>query len=291
MHARRDGQQQLGARSTRTRRRSRRPRPTRSCSASPTPAATSTPVARRSCSTAQHDVGDQPGDREQREPSDRRQRPLADQRRDLRLDRHHRLPGHLHAVHRKRRLYRRHQLRQRLRQRELHQVADDRLRQRHHHQRRHHDHRRPAALGTSPSGSQLLGLVANDFVRVYTRCRCGPARPAAAAASTAPPTPTSGSPVPNIYAAILAVNHSFIVDNYDCGSSLGTLTVWGAIAAAVPRPGRHVRRQRRRDRIPQELQLRRSARDTRAAVLPQPHLHRLVRLPRDGVQRLGLLAA
>ena len=30
---------------------------------------------------------------------------------------------------------------------------------------------------------------------------------------------------PYIYAAILAVNHSFIVDNYDCGAQLGTLTV------------------------------------------------------------------
>ena len=35
---------------------------------------------------------------------------------------------------------------------------------------------------------------------------------------------------PTIYAAILAVNHSFIVDNYDCGSPLGTLHVYGAIA-------------------------------------------------------------
>jgi hypothetical protein len=35
---------------------------------------------------------------------------------------------------------------------------------------------------------------------------------------------------PTIYAAILAVNHSFIVDNYDCGNQLGTLHVYGAIA-------------------------------------------------------------
>ena len=33
-----------------------------------------------------------------------------------------------------------------------------------------------------------------------------------------------------IDAAILAINHSFIVDNYGCGSDLGTLTVNGAIA-------------------------------------------------------------
>ncbi len=33
-----------------------------------------------------------------------------------------------------------------------------------------------------------------------------------------------------IDAAILSTHHSFIVDNYDCGSKLGTLTVWGSIA-------------------------------------------------------------
>jgi hypothetical protein len=33
-----------------------------------------------------------------------------------------------------------------------------------------------------------------------------------------------------IDAAILAISHSFIVDNYSCGSELGTLTVNGAIA-------------------------------------------------------------
>jgi hypothetical protein len=36
--------------------------------------------------------------------------------------------------------------------------------------------------------------------------------------------------VNTIDAAILAVNHSFIVDNFDCGNPLGTLTVDGAIA-------------------------------------------------------------
>ena len=33
-----------------------------------------------------------------------------------------------------------------------------------------------------------------------------------------------------IEAAMLAINHSFIVDNYNCGAKLGTLTVKGAIA-------------------------------------------------------------
>ena len=43
----------------------------------------------------------------------------------------------------------------------------------------------------------------------------------------------------DIDAAILAIKHSFIVDNYNCGSPLGTLNVEGRDRAEVPRPGRH----------------------------------------------------
>jgi hypothetical protein len=87
------------------------------------------------------------------------------------------------------------------------------------------------AIGTAPSGGQELGLVADDFVRVYnsvpdrtltTSGNCVPSR--------TPNPPSVGTPVTEIYAALLSVTHSFIVDNYDCGSNLGTLTVWGAIA-------------------------------------------------------------
>jgi hypothetical protein len=35
---------------------------------------------------------------------------------------------------------------------------------------------------------------------------------------------------PTIDAAILAVDHSFMVDNFDCAAPLGNLTIWGAIA-------------------------------------------------------------
>lgn len=67
------------------------------------------------------------------------------------------------------------------------------------------------------SGSGLLGLIANNFVRVYHPCSSG--------------TNGTGSLSNlNIDAAILSVNHSFIVDNYNCGATLGTLTVEGAIA-------------------------------------------------------------
>ena len=88
-------------------------------------------------------------------------------------------------------------------------------------------------LGNAPSGSQLLGLVANDFVRVYNAV---PGRTGSTSGSCGPNNsnpPSSGTAVSDIYAAILAVNHSFIVDNYDCGGespALGTLYVYGAIA-------------------------------------------------------------
>ena len=41
----------------------------------------------------------------------------------------------------------------------------------------------------------------------------------------------AGSPTGMIVdAAILSTKHSWIVDNYLCGNTLGTLTVWGSIA-------------------------------------------------------------
>ena len=93
-------------------------------------------------------------------------------------------------------------------ERQLLGPAHDRRRERHHRGRRHH---------RTAQRSGLLGLVANNFVRVKHPCSNG--------------TNGSGS-ISNltIDAAILAIDHSFIVDHYDCGSSLGTLQVNGAIA-------------------------------------------------------------
>jgi Tfp pilus assembly protein PilX len=71
------------------------------------------------------------------------------------------------------------------------------------------------------SGDVLIGLIANNFVRIYH------------------PVDHDGDDCDNetgtmqsvtIDAAILALQHSFIVDNYYCGAKLGTLTVNGAIA-------------------------------------------------------------
>ncbi len=54
----------------------------------------------------------------------------------------------------------------------------------------------------------MLGLIANNFVRVYHPCSNG--------------TNGSGSlSNPTIDAAILTINHSFIVDNYNCGARSG----------------------------------------------------------------------
>ena len=77
----------------------------------------------------------------------------------------------------------------------------------------------------------MLGLVANGFVRIY--------HPIQGIKSTGPQTGTCGSTnatppgftrVSRVDAAILSLNHSFMVDNYHCGNPEGTLTVNGAIA-------------------------------------------------------------
>ncbi len=73
-----------------------------------------------------------------------------------------------------------------------------------------------------PTGNDFLGLIANDFVRIAHPCSSNGANG------------TSGNYTslnnPEVDAAILAVNHSFIVDNYGCGATLGTLKVDGALA-------------------------------------------------------------
>jgi type II secretory pathway pseudopilin PulG len=75
------------------------------------------------------------------------------------------------------------------------------------------------------SGNALLGLIAQNYVRVYHPCSGG--------------TNQSGYlSNPTIDAAILALTGSFIVDNYDCGSQsqLGNLSVFGAIAQVFRGP-------------------------------------------------------
>lgn len=71
----------------------------------------------------------------------------------------------------------------------------------------------------------LLGLIANNFVRVWhpyptqtSNGNCGSG------------SGSGGLRNLRIDAAILAIQHSFIVDHYNCGSSLGNLIVNGAIS-------------------------------------------------------------
>jgi Tfp pilus assembly protein PilX len=70
----------------------------------------------------------------------------------------------------------------------------------------------------SPTGTATLGLVANQFVRVMHGCSNN--------------NNVSGQSFSNLKldASILALQHSFIVDNFDCGQALGTLTINGVIA-------------------------------------------------------------
>ena len=68
----------------------------------------------------------------------------------------------------------------------------------------------------------MLGLIANNSVRVAHRVNRGsPCTNTDSAYTNADLT---------IQAAILSIDHSFIVDNYDCGAKLGDLNVTGAIA-------------------------------------------------------------
>jgi Tfp pilus assembly protein PilX len=69
----------------------------------------------------------------------------------------------------------------------------------------------------------LGGLIANNFVRVY--------HPVNNWTNNDTDCTNNGGPgTIEIDAAILALNHSFLVDNYYCGAPLGTLNVNGAIA-------------------------------------------------------------
>lgn len=76
----------------------------------------------------------------------------------------------------------------------------------------------------SSGADVMFGLIANNFVRVYHPVN---------RSSSDPTECTNSSSTPKdiiIDAAILALNHSFTVDNYYCGDDLGKLTVNGTIA-------------------------------------------------------------
>ena len=83
----------------------------------------------------------------------------------------------------------------------------------------------------------LLGLISNNFIRVHHPISGTPSFTPSFAnglvVGMAKSCTNDNSPTSiQIDAAILSLNHSFIVDNYYCGAGLGTLTVNGAIGQA-----------------------------------------------------------
>ena len=82
---------------------------------------------------------------------------------------------------------------------------------------------------TNLAGSAVLGLVANNFIRVQhgVTARSGASYGSCGTASNIAAQTHANL---RIDAAVLGLKHSFIVDNYDCGAQLGDLEVNGAIA-------------------------------------------------------------
>jgi hypothetical protein len=83
----------------------------------------------------------------------------------------------------------------------------------------------------------MLGLIATNFIRVYHPVTITHSQECTGFGSNRKCTEVTtcsnnGEPLKNltVEAALLALQHSFIVDNYKCGNKLGTLTVKGAIA-------------------------------------------------------------
>jgi len=78
---------------------------------------------------------------------------------------------------------------------------------------------------TKTNEEAMLGLIANNFIRIYH-----PVKLTEGVCTSSSPNSTGSISNIKIEAALLAINHSFIVDNYKCGPQLGTLNVKGAIA-------------------------------------------------------------
>jgi hypothetical protein len=98
------------------------------------------------------------------------------------------------------------------------------------------------SIQRASNASGILGLVASNFIRVQHPI-CPSSTPSCDGTTstetakgacnngvngTNPTTPALNNP--QIDAALLAIDHSFIVDHYDCGGTLGNLNVTGAIA-------------------------------------------------------------
>jgi hypothetical protein len=93
-------------------------------------------------------------------------------------------------------------------------------------------------LGATPTGTATLGLIAGDYVRVYhpttthvnNENQCEHLSTSENLSASEDPNGWGAQPSIWIYAAILAADHAFVVDNYQCGSPLGSLNVYGSVA-------------------------------------------------------------
>lgn len=84
-------------------------------------------------------------------------------------------------------------------------------------------------ITTDLDGPAVMGLVANNFIRVMHAID-GRSQPRPGGCGSGKNNSDYSRADIQIDAAMLALNHSFIVDNYDCGAPLGSLEVNGAIA-------------------------------------------------------------
>jgi len=81
-----------------------------------------------------------------------------------------------------------------------------------------------------PTTTALLGLIANNFIRLYHPLTAE--RPNAFYSCGAAKNSPKDLNEPTIYAAMLAIKHSVIIDNFDCGEpNKGHFNVYGAVAA------------------------------------------------------------
>jgi len=84
-------------------------------------------------------------------------------------------------------------------------------------------------LVRSTGASGVMGLIAEQYVRIYHPLAGGAVCPS----GENPPAVANAADSPSnirIDAALLALQHSFTVDNHNCGPSLGTMHITGAIA-------------------------------------------------------------
>ena len=83
------------------------------------------------------------------------------------------------------------------------------------------------------NGTDLLGLIANNNVQIYHPVSCTSGTTSSCNLNANFPGETARNATfsnPQMYAAVLSVNHGFQVQNWAIGSSLGTLTVDGALS-------------------------------------------------------------